>query len=350
MSEEELKGKVVTVSGPVDSNKLGVTLPHEHFFYDSRSRFVEPEDDSGKEYAHQSVTLENVGWITRNWINNVDNLVVDDEAVAITEAQLFKDVGGGTIVDVTNVGQPRNPEALCRIAQATGLDIVMGSGYYFGYFHPGDMDSRTEDDITKEIISDLTVGVDGTGIKAGLIGEVGFSTPFDPNEIKSLRASVAAQKECGVALSIHPGPGADSPFQIIDMLEKAGADLSRVVMGHIERSSLDMDGILKVASRGCYVEFDWFGTLNPAYPYGPVDVPSDSVRIKQIRKLIAEGHLDQVLVSHDVCFKMRMACYGGPGYAHISKYVVQWMDEMGITPDEIESLTKANPQRMLAVI
>ena len=350
MSASELKGKVVTVLGPVDSHVLGITLPHEHFFYDTRSRFVEPTDDQGKTYAYQPVTLDNVGWVTKNWINSRDNLVIEDEAVAINEAKLFKDIGGGTIVDVTNVGQPRNPDGLCRIARATGLDIVMGAGYYFGYFHPQGMDQRTEDDIAQEIVADLTVGVSDTGIKAGLIGEVGFSTPFDPNELKSLRASVAAQQECGVALSIHPGHGPESPFQIIDMLEEAGADLSRVVMGHIERSSLDMDGILQVASRGCYVEFDWFGTLTPAYPYGPVDVPSDSVRIKQIRTLIREGYLNQILVSHDVCFKMRLACYGGPGYAHISKYVVHWMEEMGIIPGEIEVLTKTNPQKMLAIV
>jgi phosphotriesterase-related protein len=83
------------------------------------------------------------------------------------------------------IGLGRDPLALKKVANATGLNIIMGSGWYQRAYHPNDMDRRTVEDLADEIIQDITVGVNHTGIRAGIIGEVGINgDPITPNEEK----------------------------------------------------------------------------------------------------------------------------------------------------------------------
>src|SRR4029450_1416214 len=100
---------------------------------------------------------------------NLDNLRLLDEDVARDEALLFKHAGGQTMVDPTNGGLSRDPEGRARIARATGLHIVMGAGYYVQAAHPPALAGRGIDDITREIVSDITVGVGAAGERAGLM-------------------------------------------------------------------------------------------------------------------------------------------------------------------------------------
>ncbi len=165
----------------------------------------------------------------------------------------------------------------------------------------------------------------------------------------SLRASARAQRQTGAAITIHPGRHVDSPFEIIDVLECAGADIGRVVMGHMERTGLDEAGLLQLARTGCILEWDWFGEVRPAFPHGRVDVPSDGERIKEIGFLIAQGFADRIVLSQDVCFKTRLAAFGGPGYAHIVKYVTKWMIALGIGAADINAMLIENPRRILTL-
>lgn len=300
-----------------------MTLMHEHLLIDLRRIFDEPHDAEGRALAHQKMSLDNLHWVTMNWCSSLDNLVLDDPELATREAALFRKAGGGTIVDLNTADLGRHPVALRDIALRTGLNIVMGCGYYHAGFHPPDMGDKNEADIAAEILRDIEEGIDGTGIKAGIIGEVGCSWPTLPNEAKSLRAAALAQRRSGVAITIHPGRHVDSPFEIIRILAEAGADIGRVVMGHMERTGLDRDGLLRLAQSGCVLEYDWFGEVRPAFPHGRIDVPSDGERIKEIAFLISEGFVDQVVIAHDVCFKTRLAAFGGPGYAHISNNVTR---------------------------
>ena len=160
----------------------------------------------------------------------------------------------------------------------------------------------------------------------------------------------APRAKPALAITIHPGRHIDSPFQILDILEAAGADPARVVMGHMERTGLDHVRLRDLAHRGCYLEYDWFGDGKPAYPNGRVDVPSDGERIRTIAALIADGFGHLVVVAHDVCFKSRLWSYGGPGYAHISVYVTEWMRAMGIGDAPIRQMLVDNPRRALQIV
>ena len=347
MDHGNLKGYAQTVLGPVDADELGITMMHEHLLSDLRGNYEDPEDPEERALARAPVSLENLSWVSLNCTKSRDNMVLSDPELAIREAALFKQAGGRTLVDVTTFGLGRDPAKLRYIAEKTGLHIVMGSGYYHALLHPPGMDEKSEDDILAEIVRDITQGVDGTGIRAGIIGEIGCNWPLHANEAKVLRASARAQIATGAPLTIHPGGHVDSTFEIIDVLEAAGADIERVIMGHMERNVWNHGQILRLAELGCYLQYDWFGETRPRFPHGIVEVPSDGERIRKISFLVSEGFGEKVLVSQDVCFKSRLASFGGPGYAHIAKYVQVWMREMQLGENNVENLLVNNPRRIL---
>ncbi len=356
MSISKFAGQAQTVLGLVDGAELGVTLPHEHLIMEHvTANFNEPADADGKAMAQKPVSLEILHWLQYHRAGNRDNMNLLDEPEAIDEALLFKKAGGGTIVDVTNIGIARNPQALARVSRATGLHIIMGAGHYLATSHPADMSARTEDEITEEIVRDVTVGVDNTGIRAGLIGEIGCSWPLLDNEKKAMRAAARTQQLTGAPLNIHPGRKVNvAVLEILEILSDAGADLSRTVMSHIDIRVRDHDVRCKVAKTGCYLEYDCFGWSGPPplslYQDPEVDVPSDTQRIREIRQLIEEGYLNQILISHDVCHKNQRARYGGTGYDHISNFVIPMMRMKGMTDEQINTITVENPKRLLCFI
>ena len=340
-----------TVLGDVPGASLGVTMCHEHLLVDQRSvSFSEPEDRRDLELARRPVSLEIFGWVQWNWTHNLDNLVLDDESVAIEEARAYKIAGGDTLVDCTLPGIGRDPDALARIAGAADLHIVMGAGYYVEPTHPPQVAGMSEQDITDEIVADVRVGVGPDRVRAGLIGEIGSSWPMTEGERKVFRAAGAAQAELDCGLTIHPGRHPDSPFQIIEILRSAGADLTRVVMGHIERTVRRTDLLREIAEAGCYVQYDLFGTeVTAKLPYRKfgIDIPSDAQRLDQIKELVDSGFGDQILVGHDVGSKHRTRRYGGLGFDHFLRDIVPWMPERGFDAQTITKLIEANPRRAL---
>src|SRR5207245_890794 len=119
---------------------------------------------------------------------SLDNCVQWDARVAADEVAAFRRAGGHTVVDLTSARNGRDPLALEEIARETGLNVIMGTGHYIARFHPPEMDHRSQDSLTSEIIRDITVGVGNSGVRAGIIGEIGTSSPITPNEEKSVRA------------------------------------------------------------------------------------------------------------------------------------------------------------------
>ena len=351
IKKESIK-KAQTVLGLVHPDDLGITLPHEHLLVDAGIWFVEPKEAEQKKLAFEPVSIENISWIMYNQYNNLDNLRLLDEDVAVKESMLFKKEGGGTIVDVTNASLSRDLPAVKRISLATGLNIIAGSGYYVlsgekcQYF-----DIKTEEEIAGEIVADILVGACNTEVRAGIIGEIGCSWPLHDREKKSLRACARAQKRTGAAITIHPGRHENSPMDIIKFLDKAGADISRVIMGHMDRTGFLPATLHEIAKTGCYLEYDIFGG-NPFYPlrFGVFNRPCDRERIEQIMDLINKGYLKQVLMSQDTCLKSKLVCYGGQGYAHILRNILPQMLARGITEEHIKTIMVENPRRFLCFV
>lgn len=348
-------GMIQTVLGDVDPSSSGVTLSHEHLLvsltdWPRTDRQVErDQQDHADTRAIEAISLENVSWVRRHRELCVDNLRLDDEDVIIDEVLRFKRAGGGAIVELSIVDLRRNPEGMARISRGTGIHVIAGSGHYVNDAHPLDMDARTEEQLTKEIVGDITRGIEGTTIKAGIIGEIGCSAPMTHNERKSLRAAARAQRATGAAINIHPGRSERAPFEAIEVLLDSGGDPARTIMSHIDRTLFDQRDMIDLAGTGCYIEFDLFGQESSYYALAPIDMPNDAMRINHLQRLIAEGFGDKLLVSQDVCHKTDLVKYGGTGYAHIVENVIPVMKRKGMTESQIESILVHNPARVLTM-
>ena len=341
-----MQGKVMTVLGPVEPDTLGVTLTHEHLLIDLRVWCEEPEDEEQKAFVHAPVEMATLGAIRREPFGNLDNCVLDDTALAIEELRRFKTAGGGSVVDCTNNGLGRTPLALAEIAQATGINIVMGSGYYIGRSHPYDMVDRSVEMIADEIESDLMQGVADTGVRSGLIGEIGTSFKVRENEQKVLRAAARAQRRTGAPISVHLLPWQKNGVEVLDILEGEGANPHQVILCHLSPTSDDLEYHTTLAKRGAYVEYDFFGMEFYVDSVGRY-TGSDAGSVTALKRLIDAGFLERLLLSHDIAMKVQLTRYGGWGYAHLVKNVVPMLSRGGLSAEQIDILIVANPRRVL---
>jgi phosphotriesterase-related protein len=362
MPSSEIRAKAQTVLGPVDGADLGFTLPHEHLILEMRNYFIEPSDPSDLHYCDEPLSLENLHWVRYHHLSCKDNLVISDEATAVNEVESFKRLGGRTIVDVTPINLGRAPQKLAQIAKRTGVNVIMGTAYYIDQSYTPEMrmEDRTDEEIAELFIREIQEGVAQTGLRAGVIGELGCSWPLTKNERKVLRAGAMAQQETGAVISIHPGHMEEAPLEIMQVLMDAGADPTRVIMGHMEltvpiaaRATRS-----KLADMGCYLQFDQMGISElqmylyrswlPGMPY--MDIANDGARIGEIQDLIADRFLDRILISMDVCLKTCLATYGGPGYGHIQEVAIPMMKKKGVTDEQIEAITVENPRRAFTFV
>lgn len=341
-------GKAITVLGPIEPSDLGLTLTHEHLLIDFEVVFQPPRNSNEYHLANETLSLKNLGWVRFNWASNHDNLQLDDENLATDEVRYFFNAGGKTIVDATSIGLSRNPRALQRISQNTGLNIIMGTGFYVSDVHPEGFSKLPLDRITEKIISDIEEGADETNIRSGIIGEIGCSWPWTDDEQKSVAAATAAQIETGASLLIHPGRNERAPLEIIKFIEREGGNVERIIMGHIDRTIFSPSILKETASTGACLEFDLFGHESSFYPLNPLaHMQSDHQRIVTIDELLTDGYADKIVLAHDICSKHRLRAYGGHGWDHIPTRIVPWMKDRGITDDQVESMLIRNPTRLL---
>ena len=348
MSSLNLAGKVQTVLGPIDPQELGVTLTHEHLLIDTEGFHSPPESASAREFYYKPLTLEMTGRIRHYHEPNADDNRLLDVDTAIEEVNLYGQHGGGSLVDATSIGILRDPAGLARISRATGVNVVMGASYYIAATYPEDMDRRTEDEIMEHILRDVTEGADGTGVRSGVIGEIGCSWPLRDNERKVLRASARAQRATGAPILIHPGRDETAPLEIIEVLREGGGDPGHTIMGHLDRKVFDHEVLKRIADSGCYLEWDFFGREASYYPLNPnIDFPNDARRLDEIAWAVEQGYGRKIVISHDLAFKHRLTKYGGHGYYYILRRMVPRMRERGFTPEVIDNILVANPRDAL---
>jgi phosphotriesterase-related protein len=338
----------LTVLGPVSTAELGLTLIHEHLLFDFMSCLAEPRNSFEQEMASQPVNSTIRGALRFNPCLLADNLLHTDTELAVEEINAFKAAGGGTVVDPTNSSIGRNPLALKKIAEATGLNIIMGSGHYYQIALDDAFARRSVEDITAEIIKDVTVGVADTGVRAGLIGEVGTSSPITASEEKSLRAAARAQAQTRAPLMIHLDGWKREGNRVLDIIESEGGNLNRTILCHMNPSWFDLDYQSSLAERGAYIEYDMFG-IDHFYPpdrASPGEIPA----LESVAKLIDIGYENNLLLSQDVYLKMMLKKFGGYGYDHLFTNLPPYIEAAGITGIHLNTLLVENPKQILAFI
>ena len=341
---------VMTVLGEIPVSELGITTPHEHIFIDMSVFFSEPEEISQKAFAHGPVTIEKLGVLDRNPFAVLDNVQMMDEKTQIEEINYFRFAGGRTVVDATNHGLGRDPVLLRKVSYLTGLNIVTGSGFYVDGAQTAQSRSLTIEEMEADIVRDIEVGIGHTGIRAGIIGEIGVSHVMFPFEKKSLIAACRAQKRTGAPLSVHINPWSTQGLNAMEIIEEYKIEPGKVVICHADVENRE-DYILQLLDKGVFVEFDNFGKqmATDSWDFRPGNgaFVSDAQRVDLLIKLIERGYEKQLLFSCDVCLKSLLHAYGGWGYDHVIEHILPALRYNGVCEHAIEDIMIHNPARWL---
>ena len=309
-------GTVMSVTGPVSSDQLGFTLMHEHIFLDLT------RDQPGR------------------------NAMLNDKELAYQELMLYKNAGGVTLLDQTTGGlrghdndllPVKHAVAIRDMAERTGLNIILGAGWYREPYYEQRLYRMRTNEIADELIRDIKEGIDGTDVKAGILGENGSHfTWVSPVEERVMRAVARAHKETGLTIATHTfcyTVGLDQ----LDILEEEGVDLRRVVIGHCHQYN-SHEYHAEIARRGAWVQFDRMGR-QALYEH--------DTWIRMILDMVKAGLVRQVLLSQDVCFRPEYVSYGGKGYAYVIGELRDELLAQGVTEEQYDQMTVDNPRRAL---
>jgi predicted metal-dependent phosphotriesterase family hydrolase len=300
---------VQTVDGPVDPGALGVTLTHEHVFLEMWSR-------------------DGAGYIGQ----------LRDEDVLAAELGAFRDAGGGCIVDQTPGGAGRDPLGLRRVSARTGLKIVTGCGWYTEPYYPpaDDLERRSVASIAEQLVGEIRDGLDGTGVRPGIIGEIGAGQGWiSPLEERVHRAAARAQIATGLPLATHTLYHATGAAQMA-LFDEEGVDPARVCIGHCDTSP-SLEYCLSVARWGGYVSID-----NVGHVAG--DHEAEVRRV--VLGLLEAGFAEHVLLSQDVGQVDELRSRGGRGYTYLSE---RFLPALGLDDETCRLLTVDNPRRLLTI-
>jgi phosphotriesterase-related protein len=333
---------VRTVLGDIPADDIGPVMFHEHVLFD----IVPPGSCEDRDAAMPVTERWQIDYRSNDTVANAHQQDVD---IAAQELRRFSADGGGLIVDQSVAGLARDANGLAHVAKASGTHLVAAAGTYTRPYLSSALIRLDIDDLAARFKAEVTQGLDGTSVRAGLIGEMGCSWPMAPFECRALRAAARAACETGAALSVHPGRAPHACEDILDIVEGEGLDLQRVVLCHMDRTHPDGSGIQPLLARGANVEWDFFGVEQSHYWMGEVDLPIDRDRLRLIADFAQAGYEDQILVSQDICTKTRLHHWGGHGYGHILRNVVPLMHRFGFEPGLISNLLRDTPLRLLSL-
>jgi phosphotriesterase-related protein len=304
-------GVVQTVTGPLDAAALGVTLGHEHVLLD--------------------------GWeMFRSY-----DAILDDEQLAIDELRALREAGGEAVVDCTTIGLGRDPAAMRRDSEASGVRIVMGTGWYRRAVHPPYIREQGVDELAERLVTDLVVGAEGTDVRAGFIGEIGTERyRIAAAEERVFRAAARAQRRTGVAIWTHTTNGGDLALEQVELLTSEGVPVERIVVSHVG-DRIGFDGLRALAATGVGLSIDNIGYTGGGYP-------PDDVRVRNVLRLLEAGAGDRVLLSGDTCTRSMLRAYGGPGYGRVLDTFVPALREQGVDEPTIRRMLVDTPARFLA--
>lgn len=336
---------ITTVTGTIDSSELGVTLTHEHLVNDVTSWWTQSSSAGWdpEQYAAHPVTTDILWDLKHDPFGNRANLRLDDEDLTVEEVERFARLGGRTIIDATGLGVGRDLRRLRWISQRTGVYVIAGTGFYLEAAHPEGIAHLAADRIAEILVEDIGTGE--AGIRPGIIGEIGVSADFTPAERISLDGALRAQLETHLPIQVHLPAWFRRGGEVLDLAEARGVDPAHVVLCHMGPSGEDLkyqEGLLK---RGAWLQYDMIG-MEVFYADQGVQCPSDEQNATWLCRLAERGHLDRLLVSHDIFLKSLLRRHGGPGYSHILQYFLPRLHRLGMTRAETDRLLIDNPRTL----
>ncbi len=307
------EGTIMTVTGPVPSSEMGLSLIHEHILVD----FIGAEQ-TGK----------------HRW--------EEDEVLAVV--QPFVDevsaLGVQTLVECTPAYLGRDPRLLKRISEKSGVQIITNTGYYGASDNkhlPSQAYSETADQLAARWIKEAKGGIDGTGIRPGFIKTSVNSGPLSKLHAKLITAAARTHLQTGLVIASHTGPAVPA-FEQLEILEKEGVDASAFIWVHAQGES-DLDRHVQAAKKGAWISVDGLDDSNVGE------------YLKMLENLKSHSLLHRVLLSHDAGWYSPGEENGGEfrAYTTLFKKFIPLLRQHGWTKDEMQQLLVINPRNAFEI-
>ena len=320
-----------SVTGPLSAGQLGRTLMHEHFLF-------------GYCGYQGDVTLG--GFREEEYTQACLKAVEDARAYGIQ-----------TIVDATTNECGRNVRFLKKIADMTGMNIICSTGFYFeaessyAYWNFRKGFADIQEEIYEMMMTEITKGIDGTDIKAGVIKLASSYNEITPMEEIFFKAAARDQKETGVVIITHTQQGTMGPQQA-DLLISNGANPKKIAIGHM-CGNTSVYYQTEVLKRGVYVNFDRFGLEGDLF-----HTPTDNERMDVIKALIDKGYGSRILLGHDsvnvnlgrpiIMNDFMKEALKDANIRTIGAKVLPGLAARGLSDPQINSLLEDNPMALFA--
>lgn len=311
---------VETTLGALPQEKLGRINAHEHLFIDSGQGVVKDPDFR---------------------LDNVEFAVKD-----ITE---WRDAGGGALVDTMPVSAGRNVGKLIKVSEATGVPVVVPTGFHKSYYYwPDHWRNRySEDEMVELIAAEIEQGCDlneyqgpiirRCTVKAGAMKVAGQYNYVDVIMKKLIHVVGRVHRRTGCPVFVHTERGLEC-FELVERLNDAGVPSRCVLVCHMDRNA-DLWLHRKLAQTGVFLEYD----TPSRFKYQP-----EAAVVGLMRKMIEAGFLDRLMLGGDMARRSYLKAYGGgPGYAYLLTHFTQRLSEEGFTDCELAAIWQHNPFRWL---
>jgi len=311
---------VNTVTGPIEVSQLGPTLMHEH--------------------------VCSADWSLR--MNFGKDFFDPDKVVQGASEMLMKvkeECGITTVVDGTPINLGRDVRLIREVAQRTGLNIIVSSGFYhqeeFGLM------VMPEDTIYHLLLEECQNGITDTGILPGIMKVAVDKGGLTPYLVKIFTAVARVAAQTGLPVFCHHNVANRNGAAILDIFEKHGVDLNKFILGHSGDTN-DIEYLLAMLSRGCYIGMDRF-----AYCDFTLGLEQ---RVATIATLCEKGYADKMLLSHDLVVLMaltkdldplqsEMFANPLPDFTFIHKTVQPALLSAGLSQEEFDKMLVDNPKR-----
>jgi phosphotriesterase-related protein len=313
---------VESVNGPVELEELGVTLIHEHFrATDEATRFQFPH-----------LYDEDAEW-----------------EAGISDANAVKGHGVKTVVEPSAMFLHRDAAFSKRVADESGLNVILATGVYTYDHLPQPLLNRSEDQIAEIYVREIENGIQETGIKAAFIKCAADEPGITPNVEKMLRAAARASKQTGRPIMAHSHPKSGTGLEQMRAFTEEGVDPGKVQIAHTGDTD-DLDYIERLLDTGCWIGMDRYGL--------DIFLPTEQ-RQATVLALLEKGHADRMFLSQDYCSTLdwfppeveeQLAATAAPNWSmtFLFEQVIPELKERGMTDEQLDQMMVENPKRWLA--
>ncbi|MBM4413466.1 MAG: phosphotriesterase [Chloroflexi bacterium] len=301
-----------TVRGDISPDTLGICAMHEHLLGRPPAPFDAEQD-----------------------------LVLDDVQAVQTDIRHFQQAGGRAIVEMTPIDYGRNIVGLAQIAEACDIHIVAVSGFLKEKFAHHWLINQSPQVLSQRLIADITIGVNGTPYRAGLLKAASSLHQITACEQTAFVAAALAHHATGATISTHTEAGTMAHAQV-DLLTQHDVPVERIIIGHCDRL-LDLEHHKSLLTRGVTIGYDQIGKSKYA---------SDTTRAAMIAALCHAGFVNQLVIACDIARRSGLRGYGStdaPSYVHLISDFVTLLREAGVSDAHITQMLISNPVRLLSI-